>query len=347
MQISNLEPSRNLQSAIVNLHSTKMPQTFRDYIAANKRNSVLLVVFFCLFITVVAMVLCLAIIAYYGHGALSGVNWGEALLVGGVAALISLLLSLLAYYTGDDMVLAVAGAKPLQHADDPELFNVVEEMAIAAGLPVPRVYLIRDPALNAFATGRDPQHAAVAITSGLRSQLTREELQGVIAHEMSHVRNYDIRLMLLITVLVGTVVMLCDVFWQILRWGPSRGSSSRDRRDSKDGGGGVIVAVLLIIAVILAILAPILAQIIQFAVSRQREYLADAAGVELTRYPEGLASALRKIRDDKQVLAHANRGTAQLYIANPIKKFEGLADTMFASHPPINDRIKRLEALTK
>jgi heat shock protein HtpX len=242
------------------------------------------------------------------------------------------------------MILGVSGAKPIEHGDDPELFNVVEEMAIAAGVPMPKVYLIHDSAPNAFATGRDPKHGIVAITTGLREKLTRDELQGVIAHEMAHIRNYDIRLMLLMAVLVGTVVMLSDFFWQILRFGGGsrRRSSSRD---SKDGGGNIIMIVLLVIAIILAIIAPILAAIIQMAVSRQREYLADASAIQFTRYPQGLANALRKIDGDHEVLEAANRGTAHLYIANPIKKFEARANSVFSSHPPIAERIKRLEAL--
>jgi heat shock protein HtpX len=318
-----------------------MAQTFRELIADNKRNSVLLVVSFCLFVTVVAMVLGLGLLAYSGVN-LSRLSLVEGVVIGVVAGVISMLLSLIGYYAGNDMILAVSGAQPIRHEDDPELFNVVEEMAIAAGIPMPRVYLIHDSAPNAMATGRDPQHAVVAITTGLRSKLTRDELQGVIAHEVSHIRNYDIRLMLLMAVLVGSVVMLCDFFWQILRWGPSGGS----RKSGKDGGGGVVFLVILVVAVILAILAPLLAQLIQLAVSRQREYLADASAVELTRYPQGLANALKKIDADPADLQSANRGTAHLYIANPIKKFEARAHTAFASHPPIQDRIRRLEALT-
>jgi heat shock protein HtpX len=271
-------------------------------------------------------------------------NWKEALIVGAVAAGLSLFISWIGYMAGDSMILAVSGAKPIEHRDDPELFNVVEEMSIAAGVPMPKVYLINDPAPNAFATGRDPQHAIVAVTTGLRHMLTRDELQGVVAHEMSHIRNYDIRLMLLLAVLVGSVVMLADLFWQMLRFAPS-GQRSR-QRDSKDGGGGgLVVLVLFIIAILLAIIAPILAHVIQLAVSRQREYLADATAVELTRYPQGLASALRKLDADQHVLQRANRGTAHLFIVNPIKKFEGLADTIWASHPPIKDRIQRLALL--
>src|SRR5262249_26230156 len=172
----------------------------------------LLVVFFCLFTAVVALLLGLAIIAYFDPDAIAHLNWGEGLVVGGVAAAIAFLLSLISYYQGDQMVLAIYGARLIQPHDDPELFNVVEEMAIAAGIPMPKVYLIHDTAPNAFAAGRDPQHAAVAITTGLREKLNRDELQGVIAHEVSHIRNYDIRLMLLLAVLVGTIVLLHDFF---------------------------------------------------------------------------------------------------------------------------------------
>jgi heat shock protein HtpX len=314
--------------------------TFRDLIATNKRNSALLVILFCLFITVVVFIFGIATLAYVDPGSFDTKHWWPALLAGVVAAGISLVISFISYYAGSSVVLAVAGARPLEHADDPELYNVVEEMAIAAGVPMPSVYLIDDDAPNAFATGRDPQHAVVAITRGLRTKLTREELQGVIAHEMSHIRNYDIRFMLLMAVLVGTVVMLADFFRRMLWYAPSRRS-----RDSEGKGGGIVALVLIIIAVILSIIAPLLAQLIQLAVSRQREYLADASAVELTRYPQGLASALRKIDRDPAELQHANRGTAHLYIANPIKKFEERASTAFASHPPIKDRIRRLEAL--
>jgi heat shock protein HtpX len=318
--------------------------TFRDLIQANKRNSALLVVVFCLFVTAFAMVLGLAAFAYIAPESVEGLDWAHGLLIGGIGAGISLLVSFLAYFSGDSMVLALSHARPIEHGDDPELFNVVEEMSIAAGIPMPRVYVIDDPAPNAFATGRDPQHAVVCITTGLRTKLTRDELQGVMAHEVSHIRNYDIRLMLLMAVLVGTVVMLADFFRQIL-WS-SRGSRSSSDREDK-GGGGIVALVLIIVAVLLSIIAPILAQIIQLAVSRQREYLADASAVELTRYPQGLANALRKIDADPDVLQTANRGTAHLFIVNPIEKFERMAHTAFASHPPIKERIARLDALAR
>lgn len=320
-----------------------MNPTFRDLIAENKRNSALLVLIFCLFTAAVALILALGVIACYDPDAVAQLHWGEALLAGGIAAVFALLFSLVGYYSGDSFILASTGARRIHHQDDPELFNVVEEMSIAAGIPMPRVYLIDDPGLNAFATGRDPQHAAVAITTGLRHHLTRDELQGVMAHEMSHIRNYDIRLMLLMAVLVGTVVMLSHLFWQIVQSG-GRGSS-KSSSDNKSDGGGWIVLIVLVLAVLLALIAPILAHIIQFAVSRQREYLADASAVELTRYPQGLANALRKLQGDAAVLKTANGGTAHLFIANPLKKFQDRAESVLASHPPLKDRVARLEAL--
>jgi heat shock protein HtpX len=317
------------------------PATFRDLIAENKRNSAILVAIFCLFVAAFGMVLGLGVLAYTDPRAVRNLNVQQALLVGLVSGGIAVLLSLFAYYGGQDMILAVSNAKPLQHSDDPELFNVVEEISIAAGLPMPAVYLIPDPAPNAFATGRDPEHAAITVTAGLRQKLNRDELQGVIAHEMSHIRNYDIRLMMLLAVLVGTVAMLADLFWQII-W---RSGGNRNRDDGDNKGSGLFLLVVVVVATVLALIAPILAQIIQLAVSRQREYLADASAVELTRNPLGLANALQKIDSDKEVLQSANRGTAHLYIANPVKQFDALADSMFASHPPIQDRIQRLLAL--
>jgi heat shock protein HtpX len=322
-----------------------MAVTFRDLIAANKRNSALLVTLFILFTAVVVMVLGLAIVAYVNPSAVNRLNWKQALLFGGVAAVVSGLYALISYYAGANIILGVSRAREIEHKDDPQLFNVVEEMAIAAGVPMPKVYLIDDSAPNAFATGRDPEHGIVAITTGLRDKLNREELQGVIAHEMAHIRNYDIRLMMLMAVLIGLIVMMADLFWQMIRYSTWSGGHSRRSRRDKDGGGGAVVVVLIVVAIILAIIAPILAQIIQLAVSRQREYLADATGVQLTRNPLGLAGALRKSDGDPDVLEVANRGTAHLYIANPIKKFEARASSMFASHPPIQDRIARLEAL--
>jgi heat shock protein HtpX len=200
---------------------------------------------------------------------------------------------------------------------------------------VPKIYVIDDSAPNAFATGRDPQHASIAVTRGLLDKLDRTELEGVIAHELSHVGNRDIRVMVLVTVLVGTVALLADWMWRSMFWG-------RGRDRERDGGN----AIFGVIAIALALLTPIIATLIQLAVSRQREYLADASGALLTRYPPGLASALRKIAADKEALEVANKATASLYIANPLKDAPALFDHLFDTHPPIQERIKRLEAMT-
>lgn len=317
--------------------------TFSDLIRENKRNSVLLLALFCAFTVIVALTMSLGVIGVTDPESLGRLGLFEVSVIATIALVAALVGASLAYFAGDRLILGVSQAREIHHGDDPELFNVVEEMAIAAGVAMPKVYVIEDSAPNAFATGRDPGHAAIAVTTGLRSKLTRDELQGVIAHEMSHIRNYDIRLMLLMAVLVGTIAILADVFWQVLR---SAQRGRRSRRSGESATAGPHVLLIVIAAILLASLAPMLAQIIQLAVSRQREYLADASAVELTRYPQGLASALRKIDADSEVLEVANRGTAHLYIANPIKSFEARAGSIFASHPPIAERIRRLEALT-
>lgn len=325
-----------------------MPETFRDLIAANRRNSVLLMTLFVLFAALVALILSLAILLSIMPDAPLEETLSHALGVGAVAAAIAMGLVALSYFEGDQLVLGVSGAVPLEKAQDPQLYNVVEEMAIAAGLPMPKVYLIPSDAPNAFATGRDAQHASVAITSGLRNKLTREELQGVVAHEMAHIRNLDIRLMLLIAVLVGTIAMLSDFFWRVLRFGPTSSRSSNEARDSdgeKNKGHPLLTAVIFVLAIVLSLVAPLLARLIQFAVSRQREYLADATAVEFTRNPTGLADALSKLEADPTELKLANEATAHLYIVNPIAKFRGLSETLFSSHPPTQDRIRRLRSL--
>jgi heat shock protein HtpX len=257
-----------------------------------------------------------------------------------IAVVVGFLASIGSYFAGDKLVLAASGAKLVDETSAPQLMNVVREMTIAANVPMPRVYLIDDTAPNAFATGRDPKHASIAITTGLLQKLDREELQGVIGHELSHVRNLDIRFSLLVGVMVGSVALLADFFLRFTFWGGGRRSSS-DR-----GGGGGLQALLFVVAIVLAILAPIAARLVQLAVSRQREYLADASSVELTRNPAGLEQALAKIATDKEVLEVANRATQHLFFTNPIKKFEERSNSMFSTHPAIVDRINRLRELT-
>ncbi len=308
-----------------------MAGTFQDLIAQNRRNSALLVGTFLILIAVVAW-------AFFVAG--SGSRPEQGLVAAAVVVGIGLLLTVFAWYGGAGAILSMSGAKEIRREDDPQLWNVIEEMAIAAGLPMPKVYLIEDSAMNAFATGRDPAHAAVAVTRGLRERLNRAELQGVVAHEMSHVRNFDIRFNLLLVVLVGLLALLAGGFRNWMWWG-----GGGRRRGSRDGGLGPIMIIVWVLPLIFAILAPLLGKLIQLAASRQREYLADASGVELTRYPEGLASALEKLGSDQEVLKVANRATEPLYIVNPFKPFEARAKGLFSTHPPIAERIARLRAL--
>jgi len=309
-------------------------ETFHTLIARNKRNSILLIgVFLILFVAL---------------GVAVGMVWGDGNLyfagaVACIAAAVAFVMTLASYYGGAGALLLMSRAREIRKEDDPQLFNVVEEMCIAGGLPMPRIYLIEDSAMNAFATGRNPRHAAVAITTGLRQKLARDELQGVMAHELSHVRHYDILYATLMAVMVGVLVMLSHVFLRSLWFGGGR----RRRRSSSRGGGGGGAAqiVILLAALLLAILAPFLAKIVQMALSRQREYLADAGAVELTRNPEGLASALARLSGDQEVLEVANGATAPLYIVHPIKKFEERSSNIFSTHPSIEDRIRRLMQL--
>jgi heat shock protein HtpX len=302
--------------------------TFRDRIAVNRRNSLFLIVCFLAFVTVFGYV-----IGYAWIGDPVGALFGLAL-----AFVVGIISGLATYYGGDRIVLAASRAKEVTHEDAPVLFNVVEEMAIAGGLPMPKVYIIEDSAPNAFATGRDPEHASVTVTSGLLNKLNRDELQGVIAHEMSHVGNYDIRYAMLVGILVGMTVLISDFFLRGLWFGGGRGGR-------REGGGGNIQLIMLIIAIVLAILAPLFARLLQLSISRQREYLADATAVQLTRNPKGLADALQKISGDREVLEVANRATAHLYIVNPIKRFEKRSKGLFSTHPPMEERKKVLRAM--
>jgi heat shock protein HtpX len=308
-----------------------MADTFYDQIAANRRNSLLL----ALFVIALFGVLGFAI-GYAIAGTSSGavVVMAIAILFGGLAAAGS-------YFAGDSVVLSVSGAKEVDETSAPQLLNVVREMAIAANIPMPKVYLIDDTAPNAFATGRDPKHASVAITTGLLQKLDREELQGVMGHELSHVRNFDIRFSTIVGVLVGSIALMSDFFLRFSFFGGNRRSSN-----DRDSGGGGLQAIMVVVAIVLSVLAPIAARLVQLAVNRQREYLADASSVQLTRNPYGIERALAKISEDQEVLEVANRATQHMYFTNPIKKFEARASGLFSTHPATLDRINRLRELT-
>lgn len=288
---------------------------FYSHISKNKRKSFLLFFFFFLFILLLGWVLG----ELYGSGIIG-------IIIAGIIAVIMILVS---YYHSNSIILRISRAKAVTKKEQPYLYNTVESMSLAAGIPTPKCYIIEDSAPNAFATGRDPEHAVIVVTTGLLQKMNRLELEGVIAHEMSHIKNYDIRFMMLVTILVGVSVLLSDLIIRSMFF-------SRKRRI--EGRAGLF---LLLLAIILAILTPLIAQLIRLAISRQREFLADASAVQLTRYPEGLASALEKLEKDKEPLEAANKATAHLYIVNPFKK-PGLLDNLFSTHPPIKERVKRL-----
>ena len=297
-----------------------------EQIARNRRASWLLAGL------VVAILAALGFVI--GYATMNGTSGGIGLL--GVFGIVAIVWSIIGYYSGDKMVLAVSGAHRVTHAEEPQFYNVVEEMTIAAGLPqVPAVYVLDEASPNAMATGRDPQHASIAVTRGLLDKLDREELQGVVAHEMSHIRNYDIRFETLVGILVGMIALIADFFLRWSFWG------GMGRRRGGGSGGDQSQAIFMVVALVLAILAPLAAYAVQFAVSRKREYLADASAVELTRNPLGLARALDRIATDPGKLKHANRATAHLYIASPLKKNKAVTG-VFDTHPPIAERIKIL-----
>lgn len=295
-----------------------------DHVSGNIFKTWLIMFFFSAFTVGVIYVIARG----FGYGEVGGLGIvGFALIMAGVMNFIS-------YYWSDKIVLGISGAKSIEKKDNPEVYRIVENLCIAAGLPLPKIYIIDDTATNAFATGRDPKHAAIAFTKGILQKLNKHELEGVTAHELSHVGNRDTLLMAVVSVLVGTIALLADFFLRSMFYG------GRDR----EGRGNQLFVILAIVA---AILAPIVATLIQLAVSRRREFLADASGVLLTRYPQGLANALLKISADKEPLEVANRGTAHLYIVNPLKGQEAKQWLvgLFNTHPPIQARIKALQEM--
>lgn len=304
-----------------------------EAVAANKRKSVIVIIGFIVFVTLAVYFISQAIGIYMGYepGGL-----GTA----GLALIISGLMSFGGYWFSDKIVLGISGARPADKRRDYQFFTVAENLAIGTGLPRPKLYIIDDTAPNAFATGRDPKHAVICATTGLLQKLSRTELEGVVAHELSHIRHYDTRLMSVVVVLVGVVALLGDWFLRMSWYG-------RGRDDRKSGQLG---AIILVIGLLFAILSPIIAQLIQLAISRRREFLADAGAVSITRQPDGLISALEKISADREPLEAANKATAHLYIANPFKdKGHGAVDWfsgLFNTHPPVSERIKTLRQMT-
>lgn len=297
--------------------------TVYNQISSNKVKTWVIMILFIIFFLTVSFIL--------------GRSLGYGMSFVGIMLIISGLMSFASYYYSDKIVLSMSGARPATKAEFRDLYTTVENLSIASGLPMPKVYIIQDSALNAFATGRDPKHAAVAATTGILEKLSEAELEGVIGHELSHVKNYDTRLMGVVAILVGSIAILADVFFRSMLF--------RSNDNNKNSSG-----IFMLIGIVLAILSPIVATLIQLAISRRREFLADADGALLTRYPEGLASALEKIAADKNILKKASTATAHFYIENPFKtdakKGSGqwLAG-LFSTHPPVTERIKILRSM--
>lgn len=294
-----------------------------NQIDSNKRKTIILVVLF--------MVVILLIGWTFGQVTDAGYS-GLAL-----AAIISIVMALGSYFGGDKIALLTAGAKgPMAENDNKYVYHLAENLCLTAGLPLPKIYLISDPAINAFACGRDPKHASIAITTGAIEKLANEELEGVMAHELSHIKNYDILLMTVVIVMVGLIALLSDWFIRVRFWGGKSDSDSK---------GGQLQAILLVAGIILLILSPIIGQLIQLAISRKREFLADASGSLLTRYPEGLAKALEKIARENRPVTRANNATAHLYIANPFGGAKHFLSKLFSTHPPVEERIAALRQM--
>ncbi len=301
-----------------------------ESVDANRSRSMWVITFFILFVMAASVLIAKSLGAYMGYETTGLEFTGIALIVSGITSFAS-------YYFSDRIILTISSAKPASRQEHFAFYTVTENLCMAAGLPMPKLYVIDDTAPNAFATGRDPQHAVVCATTGLLQKLNRTELEGVIGHELSHIANYDIRLMSIVVVLVGMLTLIADWLLRI----SFHGSSSRDDRK---GSGGLLV----FIGLILALLSPLIARLIQLAISRDREYLADASSAKLTRQPSGLASALAKLESDREPLEAANKATAHLYITNPLKNHHdaiGQFANLFNTHPPIKDRIARLSQM--
>lgn len=302
-----------------------------EAVAENKRKSAIVIILFMAFFGVAVYFMAKAFAIYLGYepGGLG---------IMGIAFIVSGLMSFGSYYFSDRIVLKISGARPARRETEFDLFTVTENLAIATGTPRPKLYIIEDSAPNAFATGRDPDHAVICVTTGLLEKLNRTEIEGVIAHELSHIRHYDIRLMSIVSVLVGMIALLADWFLR-MSW---RGGD----RDRDKGQLGIII---MIVGFVLALLSPIIAQLIQLAISRRREFTADAGAISITRQPQGLISALQKIAQDHEPLEAANKATAHLYIENPFKDKSQSAVGWFASlfntHPPVRERIEALKSM--
>jgi len=300
---------------------------FYESINANKIRSSVIIALFAIFVGFVAYVIGRAM--DYGPG-----FFGIALIMGGLTSFIS-------YWYSDKIILSLSSARPANKEEDRYFISVAQNLALAARVPVPKLYVIDDSAMNAFATGRDPDHAVICCTSGLLQRLDRTELEGVVAHEMSHIGNYDMRLMSVVTIMVGFITLLADWFLRASFWG---GRKSEENKNS-----GQLQAIFMVAGIVLALLSPLIAQLMQLALSRRREYLADITAVKLTRQPSGLINALRKLDGDREPLEAANKATAHLYISNPLKNHHdgiGWFANLFSTHPPISDRIKALERLS-
>lgn len=296
-----------------------------DHISSNIFKTWLIMLLFSVFVV--------GVIYIFARG--FGYDPAGALGLTGMALILTGIMNFISYFWSDKIVLGISQAKPVSEQSNKQLYRMVENLCIAAGLPLPKIYIIEDTAPNAFATGRDPKHAAIAFTTGILSKLNKQELEGVTAHELSHIGNRDTLVMTVVSVLVGTVALLADMYMRSMWY-----------RDSDSDNKGN--AIFMVLAIIAAILAPIIATLIQLAVSRRREFLADASGVLLTRQPGGLANALLKISGDKEPLEVANRGTAHLYIVNPLKGSEALNSfaKLFSTHPPVEDRVKALREMS-